>query len=724
MKLKWVLGAALSVWGFGSPALASSDMVCEPSWRLGHLDRTGSQTTVMLAPGNDTRANLMLLRLQETGRTLALHHNPDSYSPILNLDGPFYDWDSFLPRPLDPDQDSVVEGRDRYYVNQRCSSDQAGAEDFIAAVEKAGLTASEAEALITARQDLSRFCKDTAQISRPSDFDALAQSPQGQAFARYLAAAWAFYDHDDAAALDQFTALGSQGDGAVVPWVKEASLYMEGRLGAAMARRSGSDDYGMLHYEAVDPALIKRARQAYQTYLSDYPQGRYQAAAANSVDFFDWMTKDSADYSAAFSARWAERLAAPTGTPPSYDDSRLVWYIDTALLTQFKPQDLAQIKDPLLLAVLDLRYMRSGEEEWFCGTDTSFVLSAQDLAAQERYFGDHPALYQMLRATHAFYVAKDPQAVLALIPAQDDMAGQGTLSFTLGMLRGMALDAVNDPQAMAYWQQMLGRASQPGQRPLVELAIGLQAQKALATGGDAAKRDFYALFAPGGALTTPGLRSRLLVTLADAPLLRRQATDSHASQSEREKALFTLLYKDLTWGDAKSFGADYALIPSDLSHDWAGNLLNGRAALGLFTQPRENPDFTCPSVKETAARLAANPKDANAQLCVADLVRLADLDDFVLDHPPPAGVLGGGTSLHAGQPYNRMTTYRRIIDDAKAPANARAYALFRAVRCYAPSSYNHCGGQEAPLAERKAWFTELKRRYPSSRWAKGLKYYW
>jgi hypothetical protein len=88
---------------------------------------------------------------------------------------------------------------------------------------------------------------------------------------------------------------------------------------------------------------------------------------------------------------------------------------------------------------------------------------------------------------------------LALIPAQDDMAGQGTLSFTLGMLRGMALDAVNDPQAMAYWQQMLGRASQPGQRPLVELAIGLQAQKALATGGDAAKRDFYALFAPGGA---------------------------------------------------------------------------------------------------------------------------------------------------------------------------------------------------------------------------------
>jgi hypothetical protein len=120
------------------------------------------------------------------------------------------------------------------------------------------------------------------------------------------------------------------------------------------------------------------------------------------------------------------------------------------------------------------------------------------------------------------------------------------------MLRGMALDAVNDPQAMAYWQQMLGRASQPGQRPLVELAIGLQAQKALATGGDAAKRDFYALFAPGGALTTPGLRSRLLVTLADAPLLRRQATDSHASQSEREKALFTLLYKDLTWGDAKS----------------------------------------------------------------------------------------------------------------------------------------------------------------------------
>ena len=55
---------------------------------------------------------------------------------------------------------------------------------------------------------------------------------------------------------------------------------------------------------------------------------------------------------------------------------------------------------------------------------------------------------------------------------------------------------------------------------------------------------------------------------------------------------------------------------------------------------------------------------------------------------------------------------------------ATAYALFRAVWCYGPAGYNGCGGEDAPLATRKAWFQRLKRDYPKSRWARELKYYW
>lgn len=728
MRMRWVFGTALAVLTLCPPAWASYDLICEPSWRLSHPDRLESETTVMMAPGNDTVANMMLLRLQETGRPLTLHlREPEDDHDVYvvpTLDGPFYDWQSFLPRSADPKQDSAGDGAYRYLSNQRCANEQAAAAEYIAEVEKAGLPPGEEKALIISRKALSLFCSNPADTPRPQAPLSLGQSEKGGAFSAYLDAAWSFYDHEDQWALEQFTALGSQTTNPAVPWVGEASLYMQGRLGAMMARQSGTGKYGLLSYQAVDRHLASEARAAYHLYLERYPQGRYREAAGNAEDHLDWMTKDSAGFSAAFIQRWGPRFAAPAQGAPSYDDSRLIAYIDGPLAAYFNPDDLAQVKDPLLLAILDLRYMRASDDVTFCGTEISYTLTAQDLERQKPYFSAHPALYQMLRASHAYYIAKDPQAVLQVIPDDSAQPNQGAVPFTLRMLRGMALSALNDPLAMGYWQGLLKQVNQPSQAPLVELAIAIEAQMAIARGDAGAKQTFYGLFAPGGDLTSPEIRSRLLITLADAPLLRQQAQDPHASVLERQRALFALLYKELTWDGIENFSADVAMVPGYVQADRASALVSGPPALGLFTQPLENEDFTCPSPKDIAARLAANPKDAEAALCVADMVRLAYLDDFMLDYPPTPEVLGGGPSLHAGQPYNRMTTYRRIITDPQASTTARAYALYRAVKCYAPSGYNHCGGQDAPLEERRAWFVKLKGDYAKSRWAKELKYYW
>jgi hypothetical protein len=46
------------------------------------------------------------------------------------------------------------------------------------------------------------------------------------------------------------------------------------------------------------------------------------------------------------------------------------------------------------------------------------------------------------------------------------------------------------------------------------------------------------------------------------------------------------------------------------------------------------------------------------------------------------------------------------------------------VMCYSPSAYNSCGGEDVEIAQRKAWFTRLKRDYPASQWAKKLCFYW
>jgi hypothetical protein len=67
----------------------------------------------------------------------------------------------------------------------------------------------------------------------------------------------------------------------------------------------------------------------------------------------------------------------------------------------------------------------------------------------------------------------------------------------------------------------------------------------------------------------------------------------------------------------------------------------------------------------------------------------------------------------------------KVIADPQAGGDDEAYALFRAINCYAPSSgYNGCGRQDIAPAQRKQWFRALKTEYAATSWAKSLKYYW
>jgi hypothetical protein len=105
-------------------------------------------------------------------------------------------------------------------------------------------------------------------------------------------------------------------------------------------------------------------------------------------------------------------------------------------------------------------------------------------------------------------------------------------------------------------------------------------------------------------------------------------------------------------------------------------------------------------------------------------MRANGFDQYSLDSQPPKTELGGTSSLFPGGAYSRLEVYKAIIADARAGADDKAYALYRAVNCYAPSGNNSCGGTEVPVAQRKAWFNRLKKDYPRSSWAKDLHYYW
>jgi hypothetical protein len=91
---------------------------------------------------------------------------------------------------------------------------------------------------------------------------------------------------------------------------------------------------------------------------------------------------------------------------------------------------------------------------------------------------------------------------------------------------------------------------------------------------------------------------------------------------------------------------------------------------------------------------------------------------------PKADELGGTASLFPGRVTPRAGLYDTIIADPAAGANEKAYALYRAVNCYAPNGNNSCGGPDAAKSQRQAWFQRLKRDYPASEWATKLRYYW
>jgi hypothetical protein len=147
--------------------------------------------------------------------------------------------------------------------------------------------------------------------------------------------------------------------------------------------------------------------------------------------------------------------------------------------------------------------------------------------------------------------------------------------------------------------------------------------------------------------------------------------------------------------------------------------------LGLFRTGASSDDFDCPALAATAQALVRNPRDYKPRLCLGDFYRSYGFDNLgVAEGRPGIDELGGTPTLFPGKPTSRGDIYADIIRDPKAPAQDKAYALFRAINCYAPSGNNECGNADVPQSQRRAWFQQLKRDYASSTWAQTLRYYW
>jgi hypothetical protein len=697
-------GLALAApFAFTSPAKASSDSTCTPFWMVRQPNMNGCSSVALLSPGNDTRVNLLMLlndRHGDVGVSYATFYNE------MNRRGdaqPFAygTFSTTLGRAPAEDEDRPG------YSGSRCGSNDKGKADFAAALAAAkGVSANERTQLLEARNALKPECKDQSEMaaSIATALNGISSKP-GEAFANYLRGAAAFYDGDFGSAVTYFQGLMKSSNS----WTKEAATYMLARAELNRAMETAFDDYGDLKETGIDLSALAPAERGLKSYLQAYPNGQYAASARGLMRRVYWLAKDEskllAEYVSAFRRKNQDGL--------NMSLANLVDEMDVKLGSDLA---LSTVNDPHILAMLMLKKMRVSE-----GADEKPIGRAE-IEAQRAKFSGQDDLYNYVLAVHALYVAKDADAALRTLPA--NASGSGYLAYSQKALRALALDMKKDPGARSAIVATLESAQKPFQRGGMELALAMHDER---NGG------LEKVFAAGSLVKDPEIREILLRYSAGPRLLRAQAGAKSGDKRERDMALYILLYKQLTRGAYKDFLADQSLIPAGtkphVADDYSAPAYTN---LGIFKWAGTKTDFVCPSLTTLATALAGAPKDAPSLLCLGEFARLngfdvgADWPDIPqsLDNLPQKDQLGGMPSLFPGKAFSRLEIYKGIIAAPTADANSKAYALYRAVYCYAPGGYNSCGGTDVPQSQRKAWHNQLKKSYPASPWAEKLKYYW
>lgn len=695
--------AAAAALMYAMPARASSDFECVPSVVPANATfGFGCAGSAMLAPANDTRINVALLLADRHGTALTVVRPPKTeplQRPFLPL--PF-SWGIYASRVGRTDERE--DGAWTMLTGQGtpCISASGGEAEFIAAVnaDKA-VPAEEKTRLADARRN-AVCAEDTSAVANDAldaDLDAAVRSKAGREFLAYWRAVVGFYNgaYDPA----PFAALAKSKQ----PWVREASRYMIGRAWALTAQAQGFGDYGEIVFERMDRAALGKAESALKAYARGYPRGRYTASAQGLLRRVYWLGQDQAKLLDAY--RW--QIEQTDASLRNSSDHELAQEIDAKLPTEAYRSDRA---DPLLLAVDDLRRMRSADD--FVDGER---LTREALLAQRTRFARAPELFEYLLAAHAYFVEKSPERTLAHSPTSAPRGAMDSLQFSRHALRAMALDASRDARAREAWSSLFPHAQGPYQSETLQLGLALHDQRE-----GAIERTFEAT----SPVRDAAFRERLLTHLAGPDLLRARVEDDNAPARERAIAAYALLYKSLTRGRYADFLTDAkAILPKNAPVSESRYFkLEQAPPLGDFAWGGTADGYRCPSLLSVASTLAKTPANANASLCLAEFVRLKGYDHFELDAAFESDELGGGASRFPGEPFSRQRIYRSVMADPAASADDKAYALYRAVNCYAPSGNNDCGGEDVPTETRKAWFRRLKGEYAASVWAKKLEFYW
>ena len=264
--------------------------------------------------------------------------------------------------------------------------------------------------------------------------------------------------------------------------------------------------------------------------------------------------------------------------------------------------ELSKVSDPQILAMLMLQKMRydaestSKSDPQSEGSDTP--ISRTQIEAQKARFAGQEALYNYVLAAHALFVANDADTALRSLPAQAE--GDSYFAYSQRALRALALDSKKDAGARAALTSVLGSSKRPFQRGAMELALAMH---------DERNAGLDRVFAADSLVKDPEVREQLLRYTAGPKLLRAQAVAKTAPKQERDIALYTLLYKNITRGAYKDFLTDIALVPAGTrprpANDYTSPVYTNVA---IFKWAGTKEGFACPSLTTLATALGGCTK--------------------------------------------------------------------------------------------------------------------
>lgn len=720
----------IALTGFSLSAKAGGGDYCSSNFSLDNSSYAGCQiNSPTLDTGNDTQTNLYLLLADEglisfdstnsfSSNTNDVHDFPLSLSDLKQ---------AAVNEVKNPNQ-FFLEDFEKSNYAEYCNSFYTGEEALKNALDlDPKLTSKERVQLMQFRGAIRSECANSfADVAPPSNTQnfPLKWSINAQPYADYIMSTQLFYlgkKSDFNSAANLYSALVDNNAGRA--WLVDTTNYMLIRTGINRIYQDGMADY-RYKSESVDPNLFASTQKAVNNYLSRFKNGRYTASARGLQRRLYWLADEQ------------EKLV-----------DEIEWQMDHANSLQFnldsrslpaeierrvffppfeKSIDINTLNSPILLTSFALYRLRP-----VGSLNASTPLTLRELKQLKPKFKERMDLYEYLLATYYFVQENNPTQALKYLPTAAPTANLSYSKFSHYALKAKALQKMgNISEANELWNRLHKLPKQPFQHTITELALTLQADKT---------NDYSKLFGNNAFIESQTLKMRVIKYSADPALLQQIADSYSATDILGAEARYALLTKSLLHGRYADF-LDYKqrYLPKNskeyLGYDSKIETLQYLPAFSEFNWQGKklSPNIICQDLTTTVIRLNQNPKDRLQRICLSEFMYETGITYYFEDYDKdyrsrsqsdPSPYLGDIPSRFKGQKLNRSDLYHSVFRSNRED-ELSAYALHRAIGCYASSGNNQCGGEDVDESVRKAWFNRLKSDFSHTSWADNQKYYW